>query len=90
MDTGDIEVAGQQVVCLNDEILALVAFNGVSRDLEVAGCVGGELLAHELYLKGIGEVDGVEHRLKVVIAVRPLGDDVESEIDFGTGEVNHN
>ena len=90
MDTGYIEVACQDVVCLYNEVLALVAFDGVARDLKVAGCVGWEFLAHELYLKGIGEVDGIEHCLKVVIAVRSLGDDVQSQIDFGTGEVYHN
>ena len=89
VNTGDIEIVGKQVISLYNEVVSLAAVYGVACNLEVAGCDGRELVAHELYLKRVREVDWIEYSLKIMIIIGSLGDNVQSQIDFSAWKVYH-
>jgi hypothetical protein len=83
------EVLLQEVVGLYDEVLLLVAVDMEVGDFQVTVDWRGERLVHGKNLEGVGDGNGVEYGLKVVITVRSALYDVEPEIDFADRLSNH-
>ena len=48
VDAGQLVVVGEEMVGSDDEVVALVAVDGIACDLKVAGDVGGEIIVHPL------------------------------------------
>ena len=90
MDAWQVVVVGQQVVGTYDEVVVLVAINGIACYLEVDGVGAREIVVHEFHLKGIGEGNGVEDGFDVVIAVFSSADDVETEVYLCARKYDHN
>ena len=84
-----VVVLGNQVVCLDHQIVLLVTGNGDTIDFEVACSVYGKFVVHAFDFQGIGELSGIEHRLELMIPVAPLVYNIETKINLGAGECNH-
>ena len=89
MDAWKVVVLGNQVVCLDHQIVLLVTGNGNTIDFEVACSAYGKFVIHAFDFQGIGELSGIEHRLELMIPVAPLVYNIEAKINLGAGECNH-
>ena len=89
VDARQLIVCGKQLVGLRNQVVLLIAINGVARNLQITGILGREVLVHILNLERIGQRNRVEHGLNIVVTILACGYDVESKIYLGAWKCYH-
>ena len=72
------EIAGNEVVCFDYQILAFVSANGNARYLQVARHIRRKSVIHFLNAEYIGQRNGVEYRFYIMVSVGSPFYNVES------------
>ena len=85
----DLGIVGtQRVEDLDHEIV--VGILAVEMETRQMQKIGLRSVFHALHFQVVVQWNGVEHRLDVVVPIRPPFHDVETQVDFTAGENYHN